>query len=146
MLWLAGAVVVWGVTAGAEAFAGGGGLYSAFRHGHYVFSLAVVFATMAGIYFLLDVAKTSYRRALAWSHFILMSAGTTLIFTPLILFRLLAMPSGDNALRTFVAFNLISTFGYVVTLAASALFLALIGDVLIRAIRRLIPPNPAPPA
>jgi len=113
-------------------------VYYVLAVGHYTVSLAMAFLVFACIYFKLDtISATRYRRALSWGHFGLMTLGAALIIVPSIFLQTTTSRLQIvDATRAFLFLNNITTIGYGLTLVSLLLFVALLGDLSIRRLRR----------
>jgi len=106
--------------------------YYVVAHFHYVLSMGAVFSMFAAFYYWIDLmVGCSYSRPLAEIHFWLMFVGVNLTFFPMHFLGLAGMPRRipdyPDAYRTF---NLISSFGSVISVLGSVLFLYILFSAL----------------
>ena len=102
--------------------------YYVVAHFHYVLSMGAVFALFSGLYFWLPkLSGLSYKVILGNVHFWLLFAGVNLTFFPQHFLGLQGMPRriGDYP-DAFAGWNLISSFGSILSVASIGLFLYII--------------------
>jgi len=99
-------------------------------HFHYVLSMGAVFAMFAGYYFWSPkmIGKT-YNELLAQIHFWIMFVGVNLTFFPQHFLGLAGLPRRiPDYPDSFAGWNFISSFGSIVSVIATALFIYIIWD------------------
>ena len=116
--------------------------YYVVAHFHYVLSLGAVFAIFAGFYYWFEkIFGVKYREWLGQLHFWIMFVGVNLIFFPQHFLGLQGMPRRYiDYPDAFTLWNEVSSFGYLVTLAAVGVFLVVLLDAMI--FRRKAEANP----
>jgi len=116
--------------------------YYVIAHFHYVLSLGAVFAIFAGFYYWFEkMWGVKYNEILGAAHFWLMFIGVNVIFFPQHFLGLQGMPRRqiDYAVA-FEKWNHLSSVGYMITLAAMAVFFIMLAESAIR--RRAAEANP----
>jgi cytochrome c oxidase subunit I len=116
--------------------------YYVVAHFHYVLSLGAVFAIFAGFYYWLPkMSGYKYNGFLGGLHFWIMFIGVNLIFFPQHFLGLQGMPRRYvDYPDAYAFFNLISSYGYAVTLVSMAVFFVMLIECFI--VRRKAGDNP----
>jgi cytochrome c oxidase subunit 1 len=116
--------------------------YYVVAHFHYVLSLGAVFAIFAGFYYWFEkMWGVKYNEALGRLHFAVTFIGVNVIFFPMHFLGLQGMPRRYvDYPDAFAEWNLVSSVGYVITLAGLAIFLVTLLEAAIR--RRPAEANP----
>jgi cytochrome c oxidase subunit 1 len=93
-------------------------------HFHYVLSLGAVFGIFAGFYYWFPkMSGYLYRESLGRIHFALMFVGVNLIFFPQHFLGLDGMPRRiPDYTPAFEKWNVVSTYGYMLTIAGMGIF------------------------
>jgi cytochrome c oxidase subunit 1 len=102
-------------------------------HFHYVLSMGAVFALFAGWYFWIPkILGLDYNRLLAKVHFWILFIGVNITFFPQHMLGLQGMPRRiPDYPDAFAGWNLISSFGSIISVIATALFLYIVYDQLV---------------
>ncbi len=146
--WLAGAALIWFVSAPRPVGSpiGGDGThynvtYYLIAHAHYGMSLALTFVVFAAVYLGLEALPTLRPRPLlAAGHLVLMWIGAVLILAPGVLYRLSRSPERfTDARGAFALLNTVSLVGYLLTLASLVVFAGVLIDGLVRRLKRRAP-------
>jgi cytochrome c oxidase subunit 1 len=121
--------------------------YYVVAHFHYVLSLGAVFAIFAGFYYWIPkMSGLKYSEVLGNLHFWVMFIGVNLIFFPQHFLGLQGMPRRYvDYPEAFAFFNLISSYGYFITIAGMAIFFIMLLDMFVLR-RRPACANPWGPA
>jgi len=104
--------------------------YYVVAHFHYVLSMGAVFGMFAGYYFWgPKIIGKSYNEQLAHIHFWTLFVGVNLTFFPQHFLGLAGMPRRiPDYPDAFAGWNLISSFGSIISVVATAIFLYIIWD------------------
>ena len=108
--------------------------YYVVAHFHYVLSLGAVFAIFAGFYYWFEkMFGVKYNEFLGCMHFWIMFVGVNLVFFPQHFLGLQGMPRRyvDYA-DGYAYWNLVSSWGYVITLVGVGVFLIMLAEAAIR--------------
>lgn len=107
--------------------------YYVVRHFHYVLSMGAVFALFAGFYFWRPkiIGKT-FNESLGRIHFWTLFIGVNLTFFPQHFLGLAGMPRRiPDYPDAFAGFNMVSSFGSMISVAATRLFGYIIYDIIV---------------
>jgi cytochrome c oxidase subunit 1 len=143
LVWLAFALIMAATTVGQTAWLNAASqiyatqdTYFVVAHWHYTLSLVGVCLVMGAVYLALRPIKP-WRRRLAWTQTLIFLTGAALIFYPGVLLPVLdPLLRYNDVERVFIAVNWISSFGYALTLLGLAIFLGLLVDAAVRALKR----------
>jgi cytochrome c oxidase subunit I len=108
--------------------------YYVVAHFHYVLSLGAIFAIFAGFYYWIEkMSGYKYSEFLGQLHFWITFVGVNLIFFPQHFLGLQGMPRriADYA-DAFAWWNLVSSWGYAVTMVGTAVFFVMLIDLFLR--------------
>jgi len=108
--------------------------YYVVAHFHYVLSLGAVFAIFAGFYYWFEkMFGVKYNEFLGCLHFWLMFVGVNIVFFPQHFLGLQGMPRRyvDYA-DGYAYWNMVSTWGYVITVVGVLVFLIMLAEAAIR--------------
>ena len=108
--------------------------YYVVAHFHYVLSLGAVFAIFAGFYYWFEkMFGVKYNEVLGCLHFWLMFVGVNIVFFPQHFLGLQGMPRRyvDYA-DGYAYWNMVSTWGYVITVVGVLVFLIMLAEAAIR--------------
>ena len=131
MLWAIGFIFLFTVGGVTGVVLANGGVdnymhdtYYVVAHFHYVLSLGAVFAIFAGFYYwFAKMSGRMYNELLGKLHFFIMFIGVNMVFFPQHFLGLDGMPRRiPDYTPEFEAWNQISTYGYMVTIAGMAIF------------------------
>jgi cytochrome c oxidase subunit 1 len=102
-------------------------------HFHYVLSMGAVFAMFSGWYYWVPkILGLNYNLQLSKAQFWLLFAGVNLTFFPQHFLGLQGMPRRiSDYPDAFAGWNLISSFGSIISVVAAALFLYIVYDQLV---------------
>jgi cytochrome c oxidase subunit 1 len=116
--------------------------YYVVAHFHYVLSLGAVFAIFAGFYYWFEkMWGVKYNEFLGALHFWVTFVGVNVIFFPQHFLGMQGMPRRYVDYPTgFAHWNLVSSWGYVITVVGVVIFLAMLAEAAIR--RRKAEANP----
>ena len=108
--------------------------YYVVAHFHYVLSLGAVFAIFAGFYYWFEkMFGVKYNEFLGCLHFWIMFVGVNLVFFPQHFLGLQGMPRRYVDYSDGYAYwNLVSSWGYVITLVGVGVFLIMLAEAAIR--------------
>ncbi|MDZ4062713.1 MAG: cytochrome c oxidase subunit I [Brevundimonas sp.] len=108
--------------------------YYVVAHFHYVLSLGAVFAIFAGFYYWFEkMFGVKYNEFLGCLHFWIMFVGVNLVFFPQHFLGLQGMPRRYVDYSDGYAYwNLVSSWGYVITLVGVLVFLVMLAEAAIR--------------
>jgi cytochrome c oxidase subunit 1 len=108
--------------------------YYVVAHFHYVLSLGAVFAIFAGFYYWFEkIFGVKYNEFLGCLHFWLMFVGVNIIFFPQHFLGLQGMPRRYvDYSDGFAYWNMVSTWGYVITIVGVLVFLIMLAEAAIR--------------
>ena len=108
--------------------------YYVVAHFHYVLSLGAVFAIFAGFYYWFEkMFGVKYNEFLCCLHFWIMFVGVNLVFFPQHFLGLQGMPRRYVDYSDGYAYwNLVSSWGYVITLVGVGVFLIMLAEAAIR--------------
>ena len=108
--------------------------YYVVAHFHYVLSLGAVFAIFAGFYYWFEkMFGVKYNEFLGCLHFWLMFVGVNIIFFPQHFLGLQGMPRRYvDYSDGFAYWNMVSTWGYVITIVGVLVFLIMLAEAAIR--------------
>ena len=108
--------------------------YYVVAHFHYVLSLGAVFAIFAGFYYWFEkMFGVKYNEFLGCLHFWLMFVGVNVIFFPQHFLGLQGMPRRYvDYSDGFAYWNMVSTWGYVITIVGVLVFLIMLAEAAIR--------------
>ena len=108
--------------------------YYVVAHFHYVLSLGAVFAIFAGFYYWFEkMFGVKYNEFLGCLHFWIMFVGVNLVFFPQHFLGLQGMPRRYVDYSDGYAYwNLVSSWGYVITLVGVLVFLIMLAEAAIR--------------
>ena len=108
--------------------------YYVVAHFHYVLSLGAVFAIFAGFYYWFEkMFGVKYNEFLGAAHFWIMFVGVNLVFFPQHFLGLQGMPRRYVDYSDGYAYwNLVSSWGYVITLVGVGVFLIMLAEAAIR--------------
>ena len=108
--------------------------YYVVAHFHYVLSLGAVFAIFAGFYYWFEkMFGVKYNEFLGCAHFWIMFVGVNLVFFPQHFLGLQGMPRRYVDYSDGYAYwNLVSSWGYVITLVGVGVFLIMLAEAAIR--------------
>ncbi len=108
--------------------------YYVVAHFHYVLSLGAVFAIFAGFYYWFEkIFGVKYNEFLGCLHFWLMFIGVNIIFFPQHFLGLQGMPRRYvDYSDGFAYWNMVSTWGYVITIVGVLVFLIMLAEAAIR--------------
>ncbi|WP_298094294.1 cytochrome c oxidase subunit I [Brevundimonas sp.] len=108
--------------------------YYVVAHFHYVLSLGAVFAIFAGFYYWFEkMFGVKYNEFLGCLHFWLMFVGVNIIFFPQHFLGLQGMPRRYVDYSDGYAYwNMVSTWGYVITVVGVLVFLIMLAEAAIR--------------
>lgn len=106
--------------------------YYVVAHFHYVLSMGAVFALFAAFYYWIGkITGHTYNELLGQIHFYTMFIGVNLTFFPMHMLGLAGMPRRiPDFPDPFTGWNLIASFGSIISIVSSALFLYIIYDLL----------------
>ncbi|MFN4025108.1 MAG: hypothetical protein ACK4MQ_09755 [Hyphomonas sp.] len=96
-------------------------------------------ALFAAIYWIGPRFGLGYSTGLAWSHLILWTIGSAMLFAPQFVVPLMSPPDFSHAAGDFARLHTLSTVGYSVTLISLAVFAICIGKAILRRNRRAKP-------
>ncbi|ORX77972.1 cytochrome c oxidase [Basidiobolus meristosporus CBS 931.73] len=107
--------------------------YYVVAHFHYVLSMGAVFALFAAFYYWIGkITGHTYNELLGQIHFYTMFIGVNLTFFPMHMLGLAGMPRRiPDFPDPFTGWNLIASFGSIISIVSSALFLYIIYDLLV---------------
>ena len=116
--------------------------YYVVAHFHYVLSLGAVFAIFAGFYYWFEkMWGVKYNEFLGAVHFWLMFVGVNVVFFPQHFLGLQGMPRRYvDYPEAFAFWNLVSSYGYVITVVGVAVFFLVLIEAAVR--RRKAEANP----
>ena len=116
--------------------------YYVVAHFHYVLSLGAVFAIFAGFYYWFEkMWGVKYNEFLGTVHFWLMFVGVNVVFFPQHFLGLQGMPRRYvDYPEAFAFWNLVSSWGYVITVVGVAVFFLVLIEAAVR--RRKAEANP----
>jgi cytochrome c oxidase subunit 1 len=108
--------------------------YYVVAHFHYVLSLGAVFAIFAGFYYWFEkMFGVKYNEFLGCLHFWLMFVGVNIVFFPQHFLGLQGMPRRYVDYSDGYAYwNMVSTWGYVITVVGVLVFLIMLAEAAIR--------------
>ena len=108
--------------------------YYVVAHFHYVLSLGAVFAIFAGFYYWFEkMFGVKYNEVLGCLHFWLMFVGVNIVFFPQHFLGLQGMPRRYVDYSDGYAYwNMVSTWGYVITVVGVLVFLIMLAEAAIR--------------
>ncbi len=108
--------------------------YYVVAHFHYVLSLGAVFAIFAGFYYWFEkIFGVKYNEFFGCLHFWLMFVGVNIIFFPQHFLGLQGMPRRYvDYSDGFAYWNMVSTWGYVITIVGVLVFLIMLAEAAIR--------------
>jgi cytochrome c oxidase subunit 1 len=108
--------------------------YYVVAHFHYVLSLGAVFAIFAGFYYWFEkMFGVKYNEFLGCLHFWLMFVGVNIVFFPQHFLGLQGMPRRYvDYSDGFAYWNMVSTWGYVITIVGVLVFLIMLAEAAIR--------------
>ena len=108
--------------------------YYVVAHFHYVLSLGAVFAIFAGFYYWFEkMFGVKYNEFLGCLHFWLMFVGVNIVFFPQHFLGLQGMPRRYVDYSDGYAYwNMVSTWGYVITVVGVLVFLLMLAEAAIR--------------
>ena len=108
--------------------------YYVVAHFHYVLSLGAVFAIFAGFYYWFEkMFGVKYSEFLGCLHFWLMFVGVNVVFFPQHFLGLQGMPRRYvDYSDGFAYWNMVSTWGYVITIVGVLVFLIMLAEAAIR--------------
>jgi len=108
--------------------------YYVVAHFHYVLSLGAVFAIFAGFYYWFEkMFGVKYNEVLGCLHFWLMFVGVNIVFFPQHFLGLQGMPRRYvDYSDGFAYWNMVSTWGYVITIVGVLVFLIMLAEAAIR--------------
>jgi cytochrome c oxidase subunit 1 len=104
-----------------------------FKHFHYVLSMGAVFALFAGFYYWSGkIVGKQYNELLGQIHFWILFIGVNLTFFPQHFLGLQGMPRRiPDYPDAFAGWNLISSFGSIISVVATLLFIYIVYDLFV---------------